>query len=89
MPNDIMAINTAIDLISNKHLIDEEKIIEFNKLIISLLKDYDDFKFLRSIELRYNRLTYIALANYLKLMGISNQVMDIYETKVGVHSNKQ
>ena len=89
MPNDVKAINTAIDLISNKHLIDEEKIIEFNELIISLLKDYDDFKLQRSIELRYSRLTYIALANYLKLMGISNQVMDIYETKVGVHSNKQ
>ena len=89
MPNDVKAINTAIDLISNKHLIDEEKIIEFNELIISLLKDYEDFKLQRSIELRYNRLTYIALANYLKLMGISNQVMDIYETKVGVYSNKQ
>lgn len=88
MPNDVKAINIAIDLISNKHLIDEEKIIEFNELIISLLKDYDDFKLQRSIELRYNRSTYIALANYLKLMGVSNQVVDIYETKVRLQSDK-
>lgn len=89
MPNDIKGVQMAIDLIANKNSIDKEQVIRFNELIFSLLRGYSDFKFQRDCEPRYSRNTYLALEMYLKAMGISNQVMDIYESKIRVHVDKQ
>ena len=89
MPNDVKGIQMAIDLIANKNNVDKEKVIEFNELIFGFLKNYTNQKFQVDCEIRYSRDTYLALDMYLKAMGISNQVMDIYESKARVHVNKQ
>ena len=75
-------INTALELIYLKALIDGSKWLYYDKKTEKLLENYSDESLSLHVDFSlYSRQVFAGLANYLDMMHISNRVFEIYAYK--------
>ena len=77
-------VNMLIELVGCSNMVRGNSLFAFSSKIEELVKSYTDSSFATYIRYDYGRINFVKLASILDSMHISNKVMEIYATKIGL-----